>query len=841
MIRTGWPGNFLFILLMQSCTLCCQKDAGNDRGGVMDGVLSDIERFARERPGAPCLSEGAWHLDYAAVAAISDRMAGALLDRIGRPGGSVAWIGSAGAARVLAYLATQKAGQVFSAPTLSLTTDQIRGLLRLSKFDLILLEDGYRDAAARFADGPFLAADFDTAPASPFRRPALGQGAPSHVSVTSGSTGMPKALIRPRGALEHFVRMACRMQGLGPGDRTALLGNLWNPTQFTGLSAGAHTACFDVPRLGAGDLARWMRDEAVTTVMIYPAIFRELMAACRPLPDLRCIILIGEALTRADAEAHARVCAPEAELINVYGSMEFPYLTAWRRRAGDPVDFEIMPMGREVLPGEMRLIDGNGDPVEDGATGEIQITSHHLPDGYLGNPGLNAERYGRLPDGRLTLRTGDLAYRDHAGIYHSAGRRDQQIKIRGYNVRPPDIEPVIREQEGVDEAVVVVRTLAGGAARLVCYYTGAAEAAALRAGLTDRLPAYMIPALWQRMAALPKTHSGKVIRGDLPDPGGARAAVPGRFRSGTEQVLARLFARILETSAFGRDDDFFDLGGDSLQAMRLVIEAEAAFGRRLPFESLILEGASIAALAEGYDRAAQDAASVLRPGRGGRTLIVTHTKGGHLSDHLEYAQRLDPAFRVVGARGSGMSGGPGQARMADMAAHALKVLQGETGTGGPPVVIGYSFGVPIAVELARAIAGRDGRAPPLILLDPLTPWRDGRRWLRPIRDAVRDGEMRRAVQLARRNAGAVLGIVPRDEIEAHTLAWLRYRPAALRADDVLIVGAADADAAVIAAWRAVFDPEPQVLRATGDHLTMMRGDNTGPLAQTLQKWIARLG
>ncbi len=804
----------------------------------MDQILLDIERVARTRPDAPCIAEDEAGLSYARMWAITDRLAGDIMAAIGRPGGNVAWIGGGGSARLVAYIAIQKAGQVFSAPPLSLPDEQIRALLAISAHDLVIVEPGFEDTAARLTAGPVLVADLSTPANAPFARPKVDPHTGSHISVTSGSTGQPKAMRRSRQQMEHFVRMACQMQALGPDDKTALLGNLWNPTQFTGLSVGAETLCFDVPRRGAGALAEWMRAQSVTTVMMYPAIFREMIAAGRTLPDLRCIILIGEALTRDDAEGHARICAPEAELVNVYGSMEFAYITAWRRRACDPIDFEIMPMGPALNPSDVRLIDEDGNDVPDGATGEIQITSHNLPCGYLDNPEINRERAGRLKDGRATLRMGDLAYRDFNGIYHSMGRRDQQTKIRGYNVRPPDVEAVIRQQDGVAEAAVIARMTEHGINRLHCYYTGTATPDALKRGLVTSLPAYMTPAVWHRMETLPRTHSGKILRDALPD----RVDSDGdleltQFRTPAEHALARLFSDILETSDFGPEDDFFDLGGDSLQAMRLVIDAEKVLERRIPFERMILKGASVRQLARAFDGEASDAPQVLRPGQGLGTIVAAHGMGGHLSDYLEIVHAMDPAFRIVGVNGKDMHAGHGQSRMTDMAAHAAAELGEELKGPQRLTLMGYSFGAPIALEMARHLLDRSGHAPALVLLDPLAPWCDRWRWVRPIRDAVRAGDFARALHFAVRNGSAAVGVRPRKIDPAHSIAWLSYRPRPLPNAKVLILQATDANPRDAEAWRALFDLPPTIETVPGDHLSMLRGSRTGPLAQAIQKWI----
>ncbi|MEM6499831.1 MAG: alpha/beta fold hydrolase, partial [Pseudomonadota bacterium] len=557
------------------------------------------------------------------------------------------------------------------------------------------------------------------------------------------------------------------------------------------------------------------------------------------LPDLRCIILIGEALTRDDAEAHARCCAPDAELINIYGSMEFPYLLEWCRQANDAIDFVTMPMGREVVPGELRLIDHNGASVKDGAVGEIEITSHHVPNLYLDNPELTAERFRTLPDGRTALLMGDFAYRDYAGIYHSMGRKDQQTKIRGYNVRPTDVEMIIKREPGVLDCAVTTATTAQGIRKLVCFYAGSANDKSLRKALNQRLPNYMVPSIWRQLDMLPKTPSGKVKRDALPDPFAIETlSRTHQSYTATGSEIAKLFSEILDRDDIAPDDDFFDLGGDSLQAMRLVMQTEKIFGRRPPFETLMLNGATIDELTRFFDSEPTVRPSVLREGMNGPTFVVTHTQDGNLSMYLPLTQSLDPCFRVVGANSREITGDKCAASMHEMAQHSLEVLGDEVAPGKQIVLVGFSYGGPIAVEMARILSERDGITPPLILLDPHAVWRDNWRWSRRALDAAKTGNVSRLWNLGRMYASATSSGETGELEEAHLVPWLSYRPAPLQITKGLFVRSTDPTAHSNAnAWSDVFSDRLDMADASADHTSMMMNEPARMLAQTVQSWI----
>ena len=220
----------------------------------MDSMLNRFEEIVGNRPNDICLSEGGEHFTFADVHSISDDMAATLSD-VTPQAGCVAWLGGAGAHRVLAYLAIQKTGLVFFAPNTTLNDEQIRQALAVAKPEALLIDQEHESLAERIPHNNQIIASFSRAGLKNFKRPAVAADAVSHLSMTSGSTGVPKMLPRTRQDMEYFIDLACELQHLTPSDSTALLGNLWNPTLFTGLNAGARTLCLDVPRWGAGGLA----------------------------------------------------------------------------------------------------------------------------------------------------------------------------------------------------------------------------------------------------------------------------------------------------------------------------------------------------------------------------------------------------------------------------------------------------------------------------------------------------------------------------------------------------------------------------------------------------------
>ncbi len=808
----------------------------------MDQALAEFAYHVRARPDAECLSEGAARYSFAEVDAISDNFAHDLIDAGVKTNDVVAWIGGAGANRLLVFLATQKAGMAFGAPIMQMGAAYIADYVNVCAPRLIVHEDGWDAHVPVSAREISMRFQADATPRGLTAFAATPNDVISHLSFTSGSTGKPKGMARNRAAMAYFVREGCRMQALGPDDTVALLGNLWNPTLFTGFVSGARTACFDTPQHGAASLANWLAEEKATATMTYPAIFRQIMATGRPLPDLRNIILIGEPLTRADAEAHARCAAPDARLLNIYGSMEFAYVAVFERAAKDPISFDMMPLGREAAPGLLRLLDDIGAEIsEDGVVGEIQVVSEHVVPGYLDESRLNEERFTIRSNGVKTMKTGDLAYRDHAGVYHSMGRRDGQTKIRGYQVRPPEIELIVRSFHGVDDVTIGAFSTPSGIARLVCHYVGAADSAALRAQLRERLPDYMTPSLWIKMEALPKNAAGKIRRIDLPDPFAGPPVDDDDHWSETEIRIRDVFRNVLGVGDIKREDDFFDLGGDSLQAMRLLIELETAFARRFPFEQFILEGATVSGLAEKVTSDIASPTTVLRPGDGGRTLIIGHGLGGHLAYFLETAHMFDPWIRIVGANASGMAGEePMRDNFAELAFDAVSRLSAEWRGGQKIALLGYSFAGPLVLEMARQIARERGEAPPIALIDPPLQWNG--RWdeLRYMAGRLWKGQLGKAAMYGRRFLTPV-SHPARTLDEAHLKAWRFYQASSFDGSNSLIVRiAGSASEANAERWRALIGGVVSVEKAPGSHANMISGPNAGQLAQIIQRWMAGL-
>ncbi len=233
--------------------------------------------------------------------------------------------------------------------------------------------------------------------------------------------------------------------------------------------------------------------------------------------------------------------------------------------------------------------------------GELYLAGRGVAAGYLNRSGLTASRFVACPfggddaPGQVMYRTGDLVKWDENGQLHYLGRADEQVKIRGYRIELGEIQAALAELDGVNQAAVVAREDRPGDKRLVGYITGNADPTQLRKELGERLPAYMVPAAIVVLDVLPLTVNGKLDRRALPAPEYRDAA---RYRAPatpTENTLAGIYAQVLGLDRVGIDDSFFDLGGDSISAMRAIAAVNTAFEAELPVRTLF-EKPSVAGL-----------------------------------------------------------------------------------------------------------------------------------------------------------------------------------------------------------------------------------------------------
>ncbi|MEK2492958.1 non-ribosomal peptide synthetase [Kitasatospora purpeofusca] len=567
-----------------------------------------VARQAAERPEALAVTDGTTALTYRELVDNAKRLAAELTARGVAPGSAVGVLCARGSRIAVAHLAVWWAGghvlpldPAYPAARLTAMLDDAAVRLTLGDKALLAELDLTEDRSLVLTEtGPTGTGDDEHGPAPLDPDPA----AAAIVYFTSGSTGRPKGVLVPHHAVAELVTATDGVV-LRPGDRMLVRTSagfdlstleLWGP-----LANGAALAVPTADRPSAEELARDVERFGVTHAVLATALFHQLAArGSRIFGVLRHIVVGGEALAAEHAGAVLRTY-PWLELVNGYGPTEATtFATLHRVRPADCAG--PVPIGRPFGGTGAAVLDQDRRPVPDGTRGELWLTGR-LALGYLGRPGLTAERFVELPGLGRAYATGDLVSRRSDGILDFHGRLDDQVKVRGYRIEPGEVEHALCGLAEVAEAAVVVRRAGREDAALTAFVVAAEgvrpAVESLRRQLAERLPAHLVPTAWTVLDTLPLTGSGKVDRralaaeeelaqGAAPAAGPAGPAVPvapvaePAALGPIEQVVAAAWSRALETEVTTPEAEFFALGGHSLLAMWVVDDLREDLGVELP-------------------------------------------------------------------------------------------------------------------------------------------------------------------------------------------------------------------------------------------------------------------
>ncbi|OLT26389.1 hypothetical protein BJF79_43555 [Actinomadura sp. CNU-125] len=409
----------------------------------------------------------------------------------------------------------------------------------------------------------------------------LEPGNAAYVIYTSGSTGRPKGVVVSHAGAVDLCAWAKRDFGPDRLARVLFSTSLnFDVSVFEWLAPLTMGGRIEVVRdlLEIAERGGW----SGTLISGVPSAMSALLATGTAALDAGDVVLAGEALP-ARLVRDLRALMPDARIANIYGPTEATvYATAW---FDDGNAAGHAPIGGPIANTRAYVLDASLEPVPVGVPGELYLAGAGVVRGYLDRSALTAERFVACPfgtPGERMYRTGDLARWNAAGQIEYLGRLDHQVKIRGFRIEPGEIETALVRHPAVGQAVVVPREDLPGNPRLVVYVVPAAGAAGtldpdeLRRFAGETLPAYMVPAAVVPLDALPLNPSGKLDRAALPAPDFAARTTGREPRTPAEKLLADLFAEVLGVARVGIDDGFFDLGGDSIIAMRLVSQARRA-------------------------------------------------------------------------------------------------------------------------------------------------------------------------------------------------------------------------------------------------------------------------
>ncbi|WP_231992139.1 non-ribosomal peptide synthetase [Mycobacterium sp. ACS4331] len=548
-------------------------------------------------------------MTYREVDQAANRLAHLLVAHGAGPGRCVALLCARSAEAIVAIVAVLKSGAAYlpidpahpdarvqfmvtdAAPVAVITTADFAG--RFDGFELPVID---------VADW----CDVDE-PSAPLPAPDIDDIA--YLIYTSGTTGVPKGVaITHRSAIALLETLDNAME---------LVGQVW--TQW-------HSLAFDVSvweiwgaLLHGGRLvvvpetvARAPEDfhalllrEQVTILSQTPSAFYALQAADALQPDsgrqlkLAAVVLAGEALEPQRLRPWLANHRGLPRLINMYGPTETTVYATFREIVEADAATSISPIGVPLAHLGLFVLDHTLQPAPVGVVGELYVAGDGVGVGYVGRPGLTGSRFVACPfgpPGSRMYRTGDQVRWGSDGQLQYLGRADEQVKIRGYRIELGEIQTVLADLEGVEQAEVIAREDRPGDKRLVGYITGTADPAAARTALAQRLPSYMVPTAVVVLEEMPLTVNGKLDKRALPAPeytSEDRYRAPG---SAVEEALAEIYGQVLGLDRVGVDDSFFDLGGDSLSAIRLVAAINAGMGAGIAVRT-VFDAPSVAELA----------------------------------------------------------------------------------------------------------------------------------------------------------------------------------------------------------------------------------------------------
>jgi amino acid adenylation domain-containing protein len=726
-------------------------------------------RFAQavaRHPARTAVSAPAGQWTYAELDRRSHSIAANIVERSGDTAGPVALLMEHDAPLIAAILGTLRANQMYLALDPSHPAQQLAAMLAGSGAKLMLADQANLALAQSLVTGhlqiiPVTENIPGHLPGARF--PEISGDAGAWLMFTSGSTSAPKGVWQNHRGIVHEAEVYARLAGLTPDDHVSLLASCGlsasGATIFAALLNGAALCLFPLRSQGVERLADWLPRERITIFHSVPTVFRHLARAAEKknsFAGVRLIRLGGEPVLAGDLELFRRLGPDHCRLVQSLSSTETGLICTFTLDKQTRLPGPRVPAGHAVSGVEVFLVDDNNQPLKSGGEGKIAVRSARLRQGYWRQPERTAEKFLADADapGMRVFISNDLGKFLPDGSLEHLGRADQLVKIRGQRVDLGEVEAALLAAGLATEAVVIAQEDESGEKRLAAYLVprAGAEVSAqhLRKCLLRQLPEHMVPNDFVPLERLPQTAAGKIDRHALPQPATrtikkslTREQSP---RNAIDRRLTGIWETVLNLSPISRTDDFFELGGTSLQSVEVLLHIEEVFDVSLP-PSTLVEYSTIDKLAGLLsDRAAippPNPLVKLRDGQGGHPLFLIHTGQGDVTSFGLLARRL-PNRPIYGLQSIGLRGDSWPLMSVPaMARRYLPEILAKDPTG-PYLLAGACMGGLVALELSQMLVQQGRQVGLLALLDTPHPLR---RWQQPgwkeklycpARDTVKD-------------------------------------------------------------------------------------------------------
>jgi amino acid adenylation domain-containing protein len=646
---------------------CIRRSGGHvhfDAGALDQPVAMRFAQQVVRHRARVAVKTGQHAWTYDELNRATNRVARAILASRGNGAEPVGLLFANGANAIIAALGTLKAGKFYVPLDPTFPDARLAAILEDAGARLLVTSAHDRSLARRLAAGKVGLLDVGTLDAnvSDEDLSALASAADLACLIyTSGSTGRPKGVMHTHQSLLHWIMVHTNDLGIAPEDRLSLL-HSWSVGSglfhlWASLLNGAAVLPFDV-RAGGGDrLARWLHQERVTVYHSVPAVFRQMAAALTDrerFPELRAIILSGAPMSAEELELYQRHFASDSILLHMMGASEVGWIRRYFIDQTTKVSGRAVPVGYAITDNDVMLLDESAVEVDradvvGARIGEIAVKSRYLALGYWRQPELTATKFASAPEGRglRIYRTGDLGRMEPDGCLFHLGRKDFQVKVRAHRVETGEVERALLEHPDVKDVAAIGRPAADGDTQLVAYFVSAAGQAPtiteLRRYLKDRLPDYMVPATFVRLAAIPFTPNGKLDYAALPAPDALRPELDAPYVApGTEieRAIALAWQDVLGLGKVGMHDNFFDLGGNSLLLGQLHDRLQAELRKEFPFVEMFQHPTVDALVRYLFPSTGARAAIAFDSGRVA-SLRAGRTRLAQLADHRQGAREAE--------------------------------------------------------------------------------------------------------------------------------------------------------------------------------------------------------
>ena len=696
------------------------------------------------------------------------------------------------------------------------------------------------------------------------RRP-VGPKDYAYIIFTSGSTGEPKGVMITHGNITLLTEWSAKALGVTPFDASATSSSLSFDPSFLEillpLSVGG--AVHVIPH--ALDLGRLTRQ--VSFVASTPTVANELLRAGQ-LPPLKVLVVGGEALA-PDVAARLLSSGRVGRLLNFYGPTECTVgVTVAEIVAPVP---EVIPIGRPASGTEIFMLDDDGQRLPDGEVGEICIFGSQVADGYVNDPAGTAERFavGSSAAGKPQryYRTGDLGYRTGDGMIYFVGRADRQVKINGVRIELGEIDAVLRSHPQVSEATTIVQDDDRTVAYVVPAQAGAGvEIADLKRHLAESLPRLMRPAGIIVLAELPMTVSGKLDTSALPEWSPSRHEDQFAADDNVDKFTARVIQIVADVIGFTGQirpsDDFInDLGGTSLDILRVLVELERHSSRRIRINDALAD-TTVAGLASilREETASSPADFAFNTDGDAPPLFLIHSYLGSMLSFRRIAELLPPNQPVYGLHIYGGGEQSDNELTVDALARDALMRIREVQPTGQISLIGHSAGGLIAFEAARKIVEAGGPEPRVLLMDtPQLHGTFGYYWgdsLLSWRDIIRSpakvlhGPFTRLLRAVRLTGGHRKATAQPDDLMAVTERNLRSIDVAIRSyraqaynGSITVMWTKQGRLIALGrrslGWKSLTKRPINIIKVPGTHFTMLNTPHVYTVTEKMIDWLSR--